>query len=281
MMKAAMKKPKGLEVCFCTLLFYLSIFCLSGEMLINPIGKDKEEHRDRHYRRQGRPHPSRQAGPQRHANKKDEGSQEKQRRRHRRRSCCVRRRRRGFRCRWWCRDQEDPCLSNDRVGHQAMHVWSSTTNKGKSTYRVLFRAWSSGSSIKWFFLFGSQEKHEKQIQRYKLQNHRSMHQHSSQITFSHCSVPFFQELSIGFALPFLFMFLQVNAGSQIPSRYALFPFQQANLCSDNFLNSTLLLNGLSRLGVNSRVILHHTLQLVSSLIEQHLNISLRRSFEYA
>jgi hypothetical protein len=57
-----------------------------------------------------------------------------------------------------------------------------------------------------------------------------------------------------------------------------------NLCSNDLLNSPLLLNRLRRLSANIRVILHHTLQLVSSLLEQQLNIfTLQRirGLEYA
>jgi hypothetical protein len=57
-----------------------------------------------------------------------------------------------------------------------------------------------------------------------------------------------------------------------------------NLCSNDLLNRTLLLNRLRRLSANIRVILHHTLQLVSSLLEQQLNIfTLQRirGLEYA
>jgi ribosome production factor 2 len=98
MMKAAMKKPKGLEVCC------ISTFPLTTRVTDKlHTGKKQEEHRNRHHRRQGRPHPSRQARTQRHANEKDEGSQEKQRRRRwHRRPRCFRRRRRGCRTRWWC-----------------------------------------------------------------------------------------------------------------------------------------------------------------------------------
>ena len=91
MMKASMKKPKGLEVS------YLLTLLLGRSTDECETGKEQEEHRDRHYRRQGRPHPSRQARPQRHANEKDEGSQAQQRRRRRYRgwACGFRRRRRG------------------------------------------------------------------------------------------------------------------------------------------------------------------------------------------
>lgn len=99
MMKAAMKKPKGLEVSD-TFPLPLSSPIIGGLGYVtdrDKTGKEQEEHRDGHHRRQGRPHPSRQARPQRHANEKDEGSQAQQRRRRRYRgwACGFRRRRRG------------------------------------------------------------------------------------------------------------------------------------------------------------------------------------------
>lgn len=99
MMKAAMKKPKGLEVSDAPSPAAGAIEHVTDEGI---TGKEQEEHRNRHHRRQGRPHPSRQAGPQRHANEKDEGSQAQQRRRrHRGWPRGLRRRRRG-RTRWRC-----------------------------------------------------------------------------------------------------------------------------------------------------------------------------------
>jgi ribosome production factor 2 len=95
MMKAAMKKPKGLEVSLLVLPIFSSPPSPGTVTDEEPqTGKKQEEHRDRHYRRQGRPHPSRQARSQRHANEKDEGSQEEQRRRWCRRPRGFRRRRR-------------------------------------------------------------------------------------------------------------------------------------------------------------------------------------------
>ena len=103
MMKAAMKKPKGLEVSGSLPLPSPIAGVLQHVTDANKTGKEQEEYRNGHHRRQGRPHPSRQAGPQRHANEKDEGSQAQQRRRrHRGWPCRFRRRRRRRRNRWWC-----------------------------------------------------------------------------------------------------------------------------------------------------------------------------------
>jgi ribosome production factor 2 len=86
MLKEAMRKPKGLEV---SLIAYDQYdFTLSNHI----AGQDKEEHRNRHHRRQDRPHPHRQAGSQPVADQEDEGSQAQPRRARRRGR--VRRRRR-------------------------------------------------------------------------------------------------------------------------------------------------------------------------------------------
>jgi ribosome production factor 2 len=78
MLKEAMRKPKGLEVS-------LDLLDPLDSTLSNHItGQDKEEHRNRHHRRQDRPHPHRQAGPQPAADQEDEGSQAQPRRARRR-----------------------------------------------------------------------------------------------------------------------------------------------------------------------------------------------------
>jgi hypothetical protein len=94
-----------------------------------------------------------------------------------------------------------------------------------------------------------------------------------------------------FRCPFPFYSQQERQSPYLLSCYAFFLISLAdsllssiNLCSNNLLNSPLLLNRLRRLSANIRVILHHTLQLVSSLLEQQLNIfTLQRirGLEYA
>jgi hypothetical protein len=86
MLKEAMRKPKGLEVSLNS--YNRTNFTYSNHI----TGQDKEEHRDRHHRRQDRPHPHRQAGSQPAADQEDEGSQAQPRRARRRGR--VRRRRR-------------------------------------------------------------------------------------------------------------------------------------------------------------------------------------------
>lgn len=86
MMKEAMRKPKSTEVSYAKYTRAIRAFTNTFP------GQDKEEHRDRHHRRQDRPHPHRQAGPQPAADKEDEGSEAQQRRAGRR--GCLRRRRR-------------------------------------------------------------------------------------------------------------------------------------------------------------------------------------------
>jgi len=78
MLKEAMRKPKGLEVSLNQHNRYATI------ETNNFTGQDKEEHRNRHHRRQDRPHPHRQAGPQPAADQEDEGSQAQPRRARRR-----------------------------------------------------------------------------------------------------------------------------------------------------------------------------------------------------
>jgi ribosome production factor 2 len=78
MLKEAMRKPKGLEVSLNS--YDRTDFTYSNHI----TGQDKEEHRDRHHRRQDRPHPHRQAGPQPAADQEDEGSQAQPRRARRR-----------------------------------------------------------------------------------------------------------------------------------------------------------------------------------------------------
>jgi ribosome production factor 2 len=86
MLKEAMRKPKGLEVS-------LNLHNEHATIETNKsTGQDKEEHRNRHHRRQDRPHPHRQAGPQPAADQENEGSQAQPR--CARRRGCVRRRRR-------------------------------------------------------------------------------------------------------------------------------------------------------------------------------------------
>jgi len=80
MMKAALKKPKGSEV------------CVAGSIsnvhdANSTTAKGKEEHHDRSHRRQGRPYPRWQAGPHSATNTQDEGSQEKSWRCRRRWGC--------------------------------------------------------------------------------------------------------------------------------------------------------------------------------------------------
>jgi ribosome production factor 2 len=86
MLKEAMRKPKGLEVS-------LHAFTIVPRTHTNNIitGAHEEEHRNRHHRRQDRPHPHRQAGPQPAADEEDEGSQAQPRRARRRGRLC------------WCR----------------------------------------------------------------------------------------------------------------------------------------------------------------------------------
>jgi ribosome production factor 2 len=78
MLKEAMRKPKGLEV-------RLNLHTQDATTETNNCtGQDKEEHRNRHHRRQDRPHPHRQAGSQPAADQEDEGSQAQPRRARRR-----------------------------------------------------------------------------------------------------------------------------------------------------------------------------------------------------
>lgn len=78
MLKEAMRKPKGLEV-------RSNSHAQDATTETNNFtGQDKEEHRNRHHRRQDRPHPHRQAGPQPAADQEDEGSQAQPRRARRR-----------------------------------------------------------------------------------------------------------------------------------------------------------------------------------------------------
>ena len=99
MLKEAMRKPKGLEVSSPQSLHQ---YFFKELALINSTGQDEEEHRDGHHRRQDRPHPHRQAGPQPAADQEDEGSQAQPGRARRRGR--LRRRRRP--AQWW--RQEGP-----------------------------------------------------------------------------------------------------------------------------------------------------------------------------
>lgn len=98
MMKEALKKPKNLEV---SRYRHVNLWTAHTNGF---TGQDKEEHRDRYYGRQGRPHPLGQAGSQGAADQEDEGSEAQQRRSRRR---CIGQRGRGWRCRY----QEDSRLS--------------------------------------------------------------------------------------------------------------------------------------------------------------------------
>lgn len=111
MMKEALKKPKTSEVSRCKIVWSL-------EMHANKfIAQDQEEHRNRHYGRQGRPHPLGQAGPYRAADQENEGSEAQQRWRRRR---CIGRRRRGR----WCRYQEDSRLSDKLCAYVVLLIRS-------------------------------------------------------------------------------------------------------------------------------------------------------------
>jgi ribosome production factor 2 len=81
MLKEAMRKPKGLEVGSPQ---SIPTMLKTRTLTYNLTGTYEEEHRDGHHRRQDRPHPHRQAGPQPTADKEDEGSQAQQRRARRR-----------------------------------------------------------------------------------------------------------------------------------------------------------------------------------------------------
>ena len=100
MLKEALRKPKGLEVSSPQVFTIMS----RGTSTNKYTGQDEEEHRDGHHRRQDRPHPHRQAGPQPAADEEDEGSQAQQRRPRRRGR--LRRRRRPCCSQWW--RQEGP-----------------------------------------------------------------------------------------------------------------------------------------------------------------------------
>lgn len=105
--------------------------------------------------------------------------------------------------------------------------------------------------------------------------------------FSCCSPLTRYSISFAFAVPPFIFSNKKNADPYNPlpaMLLLLFTSATFNLCSNDLLNSTLLLNSLRRLGVDIRVILHHTLQLVSSLLQPQLNskfIFFRRGFEYA